>query len=197
MEKRQKKAIQNTCGKRSAADHKNHSYLFIANLANKTCLKQQKKVSQNTCAKCAATEQVNRSVANFLFRTYFSLPFFHSHLLFFAIFWCCAQMAEQNRTGLLDTSLGAYLALDIQFYSKLRRIVPVLKNQFMTNLFLIYAGTMALSGFGPYHGLWCYDTPSKHIVVTPTSGAMISALGFVSIPPKPTILPYFLECIFL
>jgi hypothetical protein len=34
---------------------------------------------------------------------YFSLPFFHSHSLFFAIFWCCTQTAEQNGTGLPGT----------------------------------------------------------------------------------------------
>ncbi len=60
----------------------------------------------DTCAKCSVAEHVNLSpmfVAYFSIRTYFSLPFFYSHSLFFAIFWCFAQMAEQNRTGLPGT----------------------------------------------------------------------------------------------
>ncbi len=57
-------------------------------------------------------------------------------------------------------------------------------------------GTMALSGFDPYHGLWCYDAPSKCIVTTPTLGVMIAACCFVWIPPQPSALPYYLECCF-
>ncbi len=51
----------------------------------------------------------------------------------------------------------------------------------MTNLFLFYAGTMALSGFGPYHGLWHDDTPIKHIGGMPTPWTMADALGLVQI----------------
>ena len=39
---------------------------------------------------------------------------------------------------------------------------------------------MVAGGFGPYHRLWTDDAPSKHKVVTPTSGGMMPALGFVS-----------------
>jgi len=39
---------------------------------------------------------------------------------------------------------------------------------------------MAAGGFGPYHRLWTDDAPSKCKVVTPTSGGMMPALGFVS-----------------
>ena len=39
---------------------------------------------------------------------------------------------------------------------------------------------MAAGGFGPYHRLWTDDAPSKRKVVTPTSGGMMPALGFVS-----------------
>jgi hypothetical protein len=89
MQKWQKTASQHACGKRSAAEHENHSHSFIAILGSHTCLKQQKKVSQDTCAECAAAEQVNCSptfVAYFPFAltflchfsicTYISLPFF-------------------------------------------------------------------------------------------------------------------------
>jgi hypothetical protein len=37
---------------------------------------------------------------------------------------------------------------------------------------------MAASGFGPYHRLCADDAPSKGIVVTPTSGVNVDALGF-------------------
>jgi hypothetical protein len=39
---------------------------------------------------------------------------------------------------------------------------------------------MAAGGLGPYHRLWTDDAPSKRKVVTPTSGGMMPALGFVS-----------------
>ena len=39
---------------------------------------------------------------------------------------------------------------------------------------------MVAGGFGPYHCLWIDDVPSKRKVVTPTSGGMMPALGFVS-----------------
>jgi hypothetical protein len=50
---------------------------------------------------------------------------------------------------------------------------------------------MVLSGFGPYHGLWRKDAPSKHIVLTPTLGGVMYALGLGQIQPEPFILPYF------
>jgi hypothetical protein len=39
---------------------------------------------------------------------------------------------------------------------------------------------MAKSGFGPYHGLWLDDTPTKRIGVIPTPW-MTRALGFIEI----------------
>jgi hypothetical protein len=60
-------------------------------------------------------------------------------------------------------------------------MVPVPKNQFMTNLFLFYAETMALSGFGPYHGLWHDNAPTKHIGIMSTPWTMEDALGLVRI----------------
>jgi hypothetical protein len=49
--------------------------------------------------------------------------------------------------------------------------------------FAFFTATMVLSGFGPYHGLWHKDAPSKRIVVTPTSGGMMHALGLGRIQP--------------
>jgi hypothetical protein len=50
-------------------------------------------------------------------------------------------MLWSNSKSILQesTSLVAFVLRDFQFYSKLRRIVPVPKNQFSTNLFLFYA----------------------------------------------------------
>jgi hypothetical protein len=54
-------------------------------------------------------------------------------------------------------------------------------------IFLFVATTMVLSGFGPYHGLWCKDTPTKRIDITPTSGAMTRALGLGVLATQPKI----------
>lgn len=40
---------------------------------------------------------------------------------------------------------------------------------------------MAKSGFGPYHGLWLDDAPTKPIGVIPTPWMMTRALGFIKI----------------
>jgi hypothetical protein len=40
---------------------------------------------------------------------------------------------------------------------------------------------MATSGFGPYHGLWLDDAPTKPIGVIPTPWKMTHGLGFVKI----------------
>jgi hypothetical protein len=47
---------------------------------------------------------------------------------------------------------------------------------------------MMAGGISPYHCLRTDDALSKHIVVTPTSGGMICALGLGSIQPKPFIV---------
>ena len=44
-----------------------------------------------------------------------------------------------------------------------------------------------------YHCLWPDDAPRKRIVVTPTSGGMIGAVGLVVPTPKPCLLPYYLQ----
>ncbi len=63
--------------------------------------------SNNTCAKCTAAEQVD---CLFSFHCQFlqlALPFLHHFssciFIFIAIIWCCAQTAQQNRTGLPGT----------------------------------------------------------------------------------------------
>jgi len=40
---------------------------------------------------------------------------------------------------------------------------------------------MAKSGFGPYHGLWLDDVPTKRIGVIPTPWMMTRELGFIKI----------------
>ncbi len=97
----------------SAAEHENHSHLFIASLASQTCLKQQKIGESGSIMckmRCCRTSQLLSayicSLPIFFIRTYFSLPFFHLHLLFFAIVLCCMQTAEQNRTGLPGTTIN-------------------------------------------------------------------------------------------
>jgi hypothetical protein len=51
---------------------------------------------------------------------------------------------------------------------------------------------MVAGGISPYHRLGADYTPSKGIVVTPTSGVNVDALGLVVTKPKPPILRYFL-----
>jgi len=38
---------------------------------------------------------------------------------------------------------------------------------------------MVMSDFGPYHGLWLDDAPTKCIGVIPTPWTMMRALGFI------------------
>jgi hypothetical protein len=54
-------------------------------------------------------------------------------------------------------------------------------------LFWFVATTMAPSGFGPYHGQWRKDNPTKRIDITPTSGAMMRTLGLDVLTPQPEI----------
>jgi hypothetical protein len=53
--------------------------------------------------------------------------------------------------------------------------------------FWFVATTMVLSGFGPYHGLWHKDTPTKCIDITPTLGTMRHVLGLGVLPPQPKV----------
>ena len=53
--------------------------------------------------------------------------------------------------------------------------------------------TMAASNLGPYHCLWADDAPIKGIVVTPTSGGIIYAVGLVVIKPKPSLVQWCLH----
>jgi hypothetical protein len=66
---------------------------------------------------------------------------------------------------------------DIRIYLILRTIVPVRKHSLAQIFFLFFAAIMVLSGFGRYHGLFHKDAQGKHIIVTPTLGGMMHALG--------------------
>jgi hypothetical protein len=79
----------------------------------------------------------------------------------------------------------------------LRTIVPGSKTLLEQKLFWFVATTMASSGFGPYHGLWRKDTPTKRIdITTPTSGAMMHALGLGVLAPQPKIYHTYSTAIF-
>ena len=41
--------------------------------------------------------------------------------------------------------------------------------------------TMGTSGFGPLHGLWLDDAPTKRIGIIPTPWVMTNVLGFAKI----------------
>ncbi len=75
------------------------------------------------------------------------------------------------------TSLRFIFAHDTRIYLILCRIVPGKKKSVTQKLFLLFAATMARSGFCPYHGLCCEDTPTKHIGIIPTPWAKTCALG--------------------
>jgi hypothetical protein len=55
---------------------------------------------------------------------------------------------------------------------------------------------MALSGLGSYHGLWRKDAQTKHIDITPTSGAMTHALGLNVLATQPEIYHTYSTAIF-
>jgi hypothetical protein len=55
------------------------------------------------------------------------------------------------------------------------------------SFFSFFALTMVQGGFGPYHGLWHKYAPSKHIVITSTSGGMMRALGLTVLMPQPEL----------
>ncbi len=55
---------------------------------------------------------------------------------------------------------------------------------------------MAFSGFGPHHGLWHKDTPTKRIDIIPTSEAMMHALGLSVLTPQPELYRVYGTAIF-
>ncbi len=75
------------------------------------------------------------------------------------------------------------------FYDTLTGPILTLVSPLTSRFLLI----MVAGGFGPYHRLWPDDAPCKRIVVTPTSGGMIGAVGLVVPTPKPCLLPYYLQ----
>ena len=70
---------------------------------------------------------------------------------------------------------------DFLFYTILRRFVLGQKIPFATQLLRNTRVTMAKSGFGPYHGMWLDDAPTKHIGIIPTPWMMTRVLGYVKI----------------
>ncbi len=78
-----------------------------------------------------------------------------------------------------------YFCVCRYFYHILRTILPGSKNPLAQKLFWFVAPAMASSGFGPYHGLWHNDAPSKRVVITPTSGRMMRAFVLVVFTPQP------------
>jgi hypothetical protein len=81
-------------------------------------------------------------------------------------------------------------------YVTLHTIVPGLKTSLVQKTFWFVTTTMASSGFGPNHGLWHKDTPTKHIDITPTSGVMTHALGVGILAPQPKIYHTYSTAIF-
>ncbi len=67
------------------------------------------------------------------------------------------------------------------WYIILRRIIPGPKPPSTTQSLRKTGVTMVTSGFGPYHGLWLDDVPTKCIGVMLTPWTMTDALGFVKI----------------
>jgi hypothetical protein len=104
--------------------------------------------------------------------------------------------SSQVRVGMLHfpfllcriSSLGrkAYSA-SIHCYSILHTNIPGLKTPFGNKLFSFFTTTMVWSGFGPYHGLWCEDAPTKHIGVIPTPWTMMHALCLGVFAPQPEL----------
>ena len=80
-----------------------------------------------------------------------------------------------------NTSSRSILSCDFLWYVILRRIVPGPNPPSATQLLRKTGVTMVTSGFGPYHGLWLDETPTKHIGVIPTPWTMTRALGFAEI----------------
>jgi hypothetical protein len=88
-------------------------------------------------------------------------------------------------------NIKVYFCMCRYFFLILHSIVPGSRTPLAQKLFLFVTSTMAVSGFGPYHGLWCKDAQSKRIVVTPTSRVMMHALGLGIFTPQPKLYhPY-------
>jgi hypothetical protein len=79
-------------------------------------------------------------------------------------------------------SLRSILSRDFLWYIILHRIVlPGPKPPSVTQLLRKTGVTMVTSAFGPYHGLWLDDAPTKHIGIMLTPWMMTDALGLVEV----------------
>jgi hypothetical protein len=77
------------------------------------------------------------------------------------------------------TRLIAFVLRDFQFYTILHTNEPAPKKPLATNILRRPVSTMASSGFGPHHGLWHDNAPTKRIGLMPTPWTMADALGLV------------------
>ncbi len=73
------------------------------------------------------------------------------------------------------------MSRDFLWYALLRRTVPGPKTPSATKLLSKTGVTMVMSGFGPYHGLWLDDAPTKCIGIIPTPWRKTHVLAFVEI----------------
>ncbi len=103
-----------------------------------------------------------------------------------------------NENGLNKNfyELKAYFCTCRYFYVVLCMIVPGSKTPLTQKFLPFIATTMALSDFGPYHGLWHKDTQTKRIDITPTSRAMTHVLGLNILAPQPKIYHTYSTAIF-
>ena len=80
-----------------------------------------------------------------------------------------------------------YLFACWKLYSILRTFIPGPKNLFANKLFSFFTATMAWSGVGPYHGMWCECAQAKCIGAILTPWVMMIALGLGVITPQPKL----------
>jgi hypothetical protein len=80
-----------------------------------------------------------------------------------------------------------YLFVSIHFYSILLTDIPGSKNPLPNKLLFVFAATMVWSSFGPYHGLWCEDAPTKLMGIIPTPWTKMRALGLGALAPQPEL----------
>ncbi len=86
--------------------------------------------------------------------------------------WCLLQkipgIADLGASYAQGYKFKHYLFAWTHFHSILGTKIPGLKTPFVNKLFSCFTATMVWSSSGPYHGLWCEDTSTKHIGIIPT-----------------------------
>ncbi len=103
----------------------------------------------------------------------------------------CGKFLDKKNPKILLCRVGyeikVYLFACWKLYSILLAFIPGPKNLFANKLFLLFAATMAWSGFGPYHGMWREYAQTKCIGAIPTPWAMTIVLGLGVITPQPKL----------